>query len=162
MSVLIAYAGKYGCTAKCASILESQLTGPVSIVNLHHDPLPDLAAFEKIIIGGSIYYGQLQKPCVRLFREHLKTLLQKKVGVFICCGSPDQSDQFVTHALPSELRDSALKISCFGGELKPDAMSWWDRFVTAMVARSAAKKNAPPSTILHEAIADFSAAMNKA
>lgn len=162
MSVLIAYAGKYGCTAKCASMLESRLTGPISIVNLHHDPLPDLAAFEKIIIGGSIYYGQWQKPCVRLCQEHLKTLLQKKVGVFVCCGSPDQADQFIARALPSELRDSALKISCFGGELKPDDMNWWDRFVTSMVARSAAKKNAPPSTILQEAIVDFSTAMNKA
>lgn len=159
MSTLIVYASKYGTTAKCAALLEQKFTSPVTVVNLDQDPVPDLSPYEKIIIGGSVYYGQIRKPCVRFCKDHLETLLQKKVGVYICCGSPEQVDQFVRGSLPAQLTDHAHKISCFGGELNTDKMSWFDRFVASMVSKSKAKKDAPPAMISEEKIQEFSEAM---
>ncbi|NLY38245.1 MAG: hypothetical protein GX044_02975 [Firmicutes bacterium] len=60
METLIAYSTRYGCVEKCAKMLAEKLDGKVTLVNLlkmRVDPAP----YERVIVGGSIYIGKIQK-----------------------------------------------------------------------------------------------------
>jgi menaquinone-dependent protoporphyrinogen oxidase len=61
MSTLIIYASKHGSAEKCASELSKKLSGKVDLCNLKNGKMPELSQYTKVIIGGSIYVGKVQK-----------------------------------------------------------------------------------------------------
>ena len=61
MKTIIIYATKYGFTKECVDELKSQLNGDVLAVDILKDSISSLDAFDQIIIGGSIYMGQINK-----------------------------------------------------------------------------------------------------
>jgi len=60
METLIAYATRYGCVEKCAKMLAEKLDGKVTLVNLQKTRV-DPASYGRVIVGGSIYIGKIQK-----------------------------------------------------------------------------------------------------
>lgn len=160
MNTLIVYSGKYGCTSKCVSLLEEGLSGTVKTVNLKTDSIPNLNDFDKIIIGGSIYIGQMHKTCKQFCIEHLETLMTKTVGLFICCGDTEQVNLYADSAFPPILRKHAVTLSCFGGEFQLDSMKWLDKLMIKAVLKSNAKHGKPMPRILEENIRTFAEAMN--
>ncbi|MGG6312320.1 flavodoxin domain-containing protein [Paenibacillus macerans] len=161
MSTLIVYAGKYGCTEKCVQTLAAQIKDPVEIVNLRRDAVPDLSAFDSVIVGGSIYFGQFQKACQQFCRDRLSELKLKKLGLFICCGNFENTEQFLAAAFPAELLEHAAAKAGFGGELSMDQMSPLDRFVTKMITRASLKEGKPLPSIRWDAIGQFSETINR-
>ena len=61
MKVLIAYRSKYGTTAACARELAERIRGGAELVDLGRRCAPDVAAFDVVLIGGSIYGGKIQR-----------------------------------------------------------------------------------------------------
>ena len=61
MSTLIVYASKYGCTEKCVKLMSKKLNDKVDLINLKNINDIDLSKYDKVIIGGSIYIGRIQK-----------------------------------------------------------------------------------------------------
>lgn len=84
MNTLIAYATKYGCVEKCALILSEKLTGEVDLYNLKEIKNIDISRYDKVIIGGSIYIGKIQKVVREFSSTKLNQLKEKEVGLFIC------------------------------------------------------------------------------
>lgn len=74
--ILILYAGKYGCTEKAAMQLQSRLDG-AEVVNLRYAKVPELAAYDTVILGGSIYYGRIRKEMAVFTAKHKQELLKK-------------------------------------------------------------------------------------
>lgn len=66
MKTLIVYGTKHGTTEKCSKFLKDKLSGEVVIINIKKENMPDITTFNNIIIGGSIYMGQIQKE-VKIF-----------------------------------------------------------------------------------------------
>lgn len=126
---LIAYATKYGTTAKAAAIIKDNL-GEAVICNLKKERCPDLENFDWIVIGGSIYAGRVQKEVKKFCQKNLDLLRQKKVGLFICCMYDGQkAEEQFREAFPQELRQSARARAIFGGELSFEKMNFLEKLV---------------------------------
>ncbi|NPV82419.1 MAG: flavodoxin [Candidatus Aminicenantes bacterium] len=125
----IAYATKYGTTARAVAIIKDTL-GEAVICNLKKDRCPDLENFDWIVIGGSIYAGRVQKEVKKFCQKNLDLLRQKKVGLFICCMYDGQkAEEQFQEAFPEELRQSARARAIFGGELSFEKMNFLEKLV---------------------------------
>lgn len=87
MKILIVYGTKYGTTQKAAQMIEKELPGEVDLVNLKDEKEPDVCVYDVILIGASVYGGNIQRE-VRSFLDHQKQdLLSKPYGIFIAAGN---------------------------------------------------------------------------
>lgn len=158
MSVLIVYTSKSGTTEKCVKELQTTLSQPAQAIDLKKDRVPDLSAYDTIIIGGSIHMGQLAKE-VRIFcSDRLEVLKTKKIALFVCCGFADNAETYFSTGFPEELLQSAVAKECFGGEMDIDKLKGMDKFIAKMVTKSA-KDNRPAPKILGENISKLAKAI---
>lgn len=136
MKILIAYATKHGFTEKCAELLKDKLNGEVDLCNLKEDNPFNLEKYHTVIIGGSIYVGQIQKEIKEFCEKNLSVLKQKKIGLFLCCmRENDEAAIEMSAAFPAELLNSAAAKECFGGEFIMSKMNFFERFIVKKVAK---------------------------
>lgn len=166
MNTLIVYATKYGSAEKCAKILAEKLTGEVKLSNLTVVQNINLTVYDKVIIGGSIYAGRIQKQVNEFCSSNLRVLKQKKIGLFICGMLSDQAELELSNAFIPELLTMAVVKEFFGGELKFQKINFMERFMVKMVSkmdktRPAIDTSRDYSMISEETIARFAQVMNK-
>ncbi|ERJ11989.1 flavodoxin domain-containing protein [Haloplasma contractile] len=139
MKILIVYATKYGSTTKATLKLKEALNEEVSIVNIMENSLlPKLQNYDCVILGGSIYMGKIQKQIRNYVDANLSQLMTKRIGLFICAGSPNKSDreQEFVNAFPKKLYDHAVCKSLFGYQIDYEKMKWHDKFIMRIVSKS--------------------------
>lgn len=159
MKTVIIYSTKYGTTEKCVNNLAEKLTGEVEIINLRTKSDIDLSLYERVIIGGSIYIGRIQKEVTNFCSNNLEALKGKKLGLFICCmRDGNEMEIQLKAAFPQELIDKAIAIDAFGGEFIFDKMGFLDRFIVKKVS----KTDKDTSNILETNIVNFSELINNA
>jgi len=159
MNTLIIYATKYGCTEKCAEILSGKLSGKVDLCNLKTKKVPDLSQYDKVIFGGSVYMGKIQKEVSEFCSRNLNVLKDKKVGLFICAmREGDTAETELNTSFPEELLAKATAKESFGGEFILKKMSFMDRLIVKKVS----KIDKDTSNILEENINRFAQLMNNA
>lgn len=136
MTTLIAYSTTLGCTEQCAAKLKDDLDSDVELIRISRRKKYSLEAYDIIIVGGSIHEGMIQRS-VRKFCEHnLDILLQKQVGLFVCCMDPDANEkELIQRAFPDKLLDHALANGFFGGELNIKKMNLLQKIMTRKAAR---------------------------
>lgn len=158
MKTLIAYATTHGCTEKASGELKKHLDGKTVMVNLRKESQPDLASFERVIIGGSIHAGQIQKRVKEFCAENLEELQNKELGLFICCMEEgDVARKQLMEAYPEELMQNAKATAVFGGEFDFGKMN----FVQKMIVKNVAHVRHNTSKVDHEAIRRFSNKMDR-
>lgn len=136
MSTLIAYATKYGFTRTCAKILAKKLDEEADIRDLSCSR-PDLAQYDKVIIGDSIYAGKIRKSTARFYTENLNTLKGKKLGLFICgMADGDDARKQLEASFPKELLSAAIVKESFGGEYDFQKMNFLERFIIRKISGS--------------------------
>ncbi|QGU96633.1 flavodoxin [Clostridium bovifaecis] len=167
MKTLIVYGSRHGCAEKCSKVLKSKLDGEVTILHAKKGQIFDISPFDKIIIGGSIYAGRIQKEIAEFCNVNLKELKKKKIGLFICCMNKDNADTQLNSSYPPELLNMAVAKDNFGGEFLFEKMSVFERFIVKMATKSNkgilqmdGKKNI--SIILDENIVNFAHLINNA
>ncbi|WP_055669093.1 flavodoxin domain-containing protein [Desnuesiella massiliensis] len=157
MNTLIVYASKYGCTEKCAELLSKELIGKVDIIDLKKVRDIDISKYEKIIIGGSIYVGKIQKEVTEFCSKNLSKLEEKRIGLFIC---GMQEGDMISAELNQNFNSALIKIAdtkeCFGGEFIFDKMNFIEKFIVKRVSKVMSNK----SNILEDNIHRFAQAMN--
>ncbi len=159
MKTLIIYATKYGCTEKCASALSKKLMGKVELCNLKTGNIPNLSEYDKVIIGGSIYIGNIQKEVRAFCSTNLNVLKDKKIGLFICAMQKDDAiETEINTAFPQELLDRAIAREYFGGEFIFKNMNFLDR----MIVKKVSKIDKDTSNIIEVNIDRLSQLMNNA
>lgn len=158
MKTLIAYATNHGCTQKAALELKDLFGGKTQLVNLKETPKPDIKDFDRIIIGGSIHAGRIQRNVKQFCENNFKEFKDKEIGLFICCMEKGEkaSIQF-NDAFPKLLRQHAKASACLGGEFNFEKMSVFQR----MIVKKVATVEQSTSNIDHEAIVTFSKKMDK-
>jgi menaquinone-dependent protoporphyrinogen oxidase len=144
---LIVYATKHGATAKCASILSKKLSGEVNFHDLNIGSVPNLTQYDRVIIGGSIYTGRIQKEVGEFCSQYLDILKNKKLGLFICCMFKNNAEAHLSSAFPQEILKSAAARENFGGEMRFSNMSFGEKMITRMVSKLIAKENPDLSAI---------------
>ncbi|MBC2582153.1 flavodoxin domain-containing protein [Clostridium sp. DJ247] len=141
MNTLIIYATKHGTTEKCASILSKKLTGKIDLHNLKVGESPDLTKYHRVIIGGSIYVGKIQKEVSTFCLQNLNELKNKKLGLFICCMFKNDAEVQLNNSFHQELLDSAAAKENFGGEMRFSDMSFIEKTITKIVSKTVAKND---------------------
>lgn len=136
MKTLILYATKYGTTENCAKILSENLQGQVDIVDLKKVKGVDLSLYDRVVIGGSIYMGKMQKEIVNFCADNAVVLKEKKLGLFICCMREGEvAETELNEAFPEELLAHASAKEYFGGEFVFKKMSFMDRMIVKKVSK---------------------------
>ncbi|WP_321370712.1 flavodoxin domain-containing protein [uncultured Draconibacterium sp.] len=157
MKTLITYCTTHGCTEKTANELKDFLGGEVLLVNLKKETVPDLTSFDRIIIGGSIHAGQIQKRVKDFCSQNLETLQNKELGLFICCMEEGEKAEIqLQDAFPKALLQSAKATASLGGEFNFNKMNFFQKLIVKKVA----KVENSVSHINHDAIRKFSQQMN--
>ena len=137
MKNLIIFTTKYGSVEKSANLLQEKLNGETLIVNLKKDTIPNIDAFDNIILGGSVYMGRTQKKLMKFAKINLQKLLEKRVGLFLNCAEKTEKkyDQ-CKNCFPAELYDKAVVKGFFGDEITWEKCSFFDKLIIRMVKKS--------------------------
>ena len=134
MPTLIVYASKYGCAEKCARMLQDRLEGAV-LFNLAKDETANLEDYDCIVVGGSIYAGRIHPKVARFCARNLDVLLQKKLGLFICCADLARGDEQMAGAFDERLREHAAVVEHFGYEYNFAKMNLLIRTIIRLIAK---------------------------
>lgn len=131
MNTMIIYSSKYGCTKDCANYLKSGLSGSAVLTDIDHETIDAsvLEHYDTVILGSSIYIGAISKKMKTLCKDYMVLLSRKRLGIFVCCGFKEQSNEYFTANFPPELLKSAIIMKEFGGEARTDKMKFFDKFV---------------------------------
>lgn len=141
MKTLIIYGSNHGCTKKCADILEGKLKGEVDIVDIRNDITLDLDSYDKVIIGGSIYMGKIQKEITEVCEKYCENLKKKKLGLYVCCMNEENVETQIKDNFPEELLLCSVTQGYFGGAFNFKDMNFIERFIIRKVSKSLSKTN---------------------
>ncbi|HBL76537.1 MAG: hypothetical protein A2W90_00515 [Bacteroidetes bacterium GWF2_42_66] len=158
MKTLIVYMSTHGCTENVVNELKENLGSNTSIVNLKKNSNPDLKEYGRIIIGGSIHAGQIQRKVRDFCERNLDVLRFKEIGLFICCMYEEQvaKDQ-LKNAFPEKLHQYSKTEAIFGGEFNFARMN----FLEKMIVKNVAHVKESVSNVDHKAIEKFARRMEK-
>lgn len=135
MKTLIVYGTKHGCTEKCADLLAKQFTGTVALRNLKTAKELDLAGYDQVVVGGSIYMGMIQKEVTAFCKKHLDVLLGKRLGLFICSMREGELAETELNAVfPRELVSHSVVKGYFGGEFIFSKMNFFEKMIVKKVS----------------------------
>lgn len=137
MKVAIVYCTHHGTTAKVARLLAQKLEQhQVSIYDLGKTPDPAIDAYDLIIIGGSIHVGMIQKRVKHFCEKNLELLLEKEVGLFICCMLAENQKIQFEKAYPAPLRAQSKAHGYLGGEFIFEKMNLLEKLMVNVVAKT--------------------------
>jgi len=158
MKTLIIYATSHGCTEKAVKELSQKLSGEITALDLKQIKSPSLFEFDRIIIGGSIHAGLIQKRIRNFCSANLEQLKSKEIGLFICCMyEAEIAREEIKNAFPEELHQMAKTEAIFGGEYNFDKMN----FVEKLLVKKIAKVSESVSNLDHDSIDRFANKMEK-
>lgn len=138
MRTIIIYTTKYGFTERMAGLLKVKLGPDTSLVNLAKETPPPLELYDVVVLGGSIYFGKVQKKLTAYMTKHLDELEKKKLGLFVSAGLPDREakEKELLQAFPHSLRGVACCMEVLGDEIIFNKLSVLDRLITRVVSGS--------------------------
>lgn len=157
MKNIIVYSTKHGCTKKCVELLAKELKENVDCFQIGKDKIPELGDYDKVIIGGSVYAGSINKSLKTFLVTNKELLKNKSTGYFIC-GLKDGTEAISQLELvfPEELLNRAKAKGIFGGEVIFNKMNFLEGFIVKKVS----KLKSDYSNILKDNIKQFAAAIN--
>lgn len=117
MKILIVYSSKTGTTKRCAEILADKLNCDTDIVNIKKIKQYDIRGYDKIVIGSNVRMGQIDKQIKQFCVENHQILVEKRAGLFVCCGYPESADHVISTNFNKKLLQRSEAKSCFGGEM---------------------------------------------
>ena len=173
MLTLIAYASKYGAAETCAKYIAEKLDGNYELVNLKKTPAPDLAKYDKIILGGSIYASNVQKEVKNFCTTNLEQLRKKPLGLFLSCMGLDQVmlENNFRFSFPAELMEHSTVADALGGAFDFQKMNFMEKQLIKIIDKRLKKQGKPDlslngkqniSTISTDRIDVFAEYMNHA
>lgn len=120
MNTLVAYAGKSGTTATMAETIGAAFDGEVTMSDLkENDPKkgkgPNPSNFDRIVVGGAIYAGSVNKTIRAFCERHAEVLKEKKLGLFLCSLRQEDAEENFARNFPAEIRSNAAAEAWLGG-----------------------------------------------
>lgn len=136
MRVLIAYESKSGTTEECVRLLAQELHGTdVTIEDLSYGT-PELSGYDAVFAGSYVRFGKVGKRFSMFLEQKEKQLLHKHFGLFLCCGEPQNFEDYQKRLLPTVLVAHAFDVECFGGSLELYRFHGMERLAVRMLRSS--------------------------
>jgi menaquinone-dependent protoporphyrinogen oxidase len=126
---------RHGSAEKSARLLSEKVNGSITLFDLRKSEPSQLDGFDTVIIGGSIHFGRVQDKIKRYCLKNEKVLLDKKLGLYLCCMKKGEvaQQQFID-AFPTSLRQHAEVKGIFGGEFMFEKMNFLEKMIVRQVA----------------------------
>lgn len=161
MKFLILFASKYGASEKCANLLSEKLNGHVTVINLKENKNINLSDYDKIIVGASVYAGNVQAEIKNFCATNSNLLLSKPFALFLSCMSDgkEEINSYIQKSFSNELINHATAIDSLGYEFNFSKMNFFERQIIKMVVKSKNKKG--ESVIKLDGKTNFSAISNE-
>lgn len=139
MNILIVYSTHGGVTKRCAEMLGAELCekNSVTYVNAREEEIPAIDTYDVVVFGSSIRMENMDKKIKKYVKANLESLNNMPCAVYFCCGMTKLFREYSETLLPRKFEPS-LGYHLFGGELKPDKISGFDKLVV-MTMRSSIK-----------------------
>lgn len=134
MKTLILYASRNGSTAEAARRIAARLGG-CDVKDIAREPF-NLTAYDRVLIGSSIRMGTMDRKIRTLFLRDIGTLLEKELGIFLCCCFSENADVYFQNNVPSQLLEHAKAAVALGGVLDRARLRGRDRLVANMVLKA--------------------------
>ena len=133
MKLLIAYAGKTGCTAEMAALLKNELTRhSVTLADLC-EVQPSPADFDYIVLGTSIRMNRAHKAMRTYVSKHAPAIESVPHALFLCCAFGDQFEHYLEVTYPRRLLESAEELCYFGGDLSLSRFKGAEKLLCRMI-----------------------------
>lgn len=137
MKTLVVYVSRQGCSEKSARLIQRALGSGCDVVDLEEYSEVSPLEYDTVVIGGPIYFGRMHAAVQAFCQRHLDTLLQRRLGLYICCmHSGESARQQLRQAFPPELLAHAAASGIFGGEIHMERINFIERFIVRAVVRS--------------------------
>ncbi|MEH7334343.1 flavodoxin domain-containing protein [Neobacillus drentensis] len=158
MKCLIVYCSSHGTTEKAVQYLKEQLLGDILTLDLKREKLDlDLSYYDKVIVGGSIHAGRIQRRIKKFIELHHDALIETDLGLFLCCmRDGDTAIEQFNNAFPRDLRKNSDALGLFGGEFLFSKMNFLEKQIVKKVVGVTTEQ----SNLDFEAIKDFAAKIN--
>lgn len=156
MKTLIVWTGKSGATEEIADRLASAIGGETVTARLGKGKAPDPSEFDRVIAGGAVYAGGVDKKLKTFCEEHMQSLLARPLGLFLCSLKGDDTREKMERSFPALLLEHATVKEWLGGRF---IFGDHNFFIRAMM-KKIMESSEDVDNIRHEAIAAFAAAMN--
>jgi menaquinone-dependent protoporphyrinogen IX oxidase len=105
MKGLIIHKGKYSATKQYAEWLAAGLDLPSDISN--NTGKEQLRNYDLVVLGSSVYMGKLLIK--KWMRQHVAALQQKKIFLFVVCGTPpnkkERLQKYLQVSVPGEIKN---------------------------------------------------------
>lgn len=171
MKTLILFASKYGGAEKCANLISEKLNGDVNIINLKENKNIQISDYDKIIVGCSVYVGNVQAEIKDFCALNSALLITKPFGLFLSCmaDSKEEIKSYTQNAFSNELINHATIVDSLGGVFNFKKMNFFEKQIIKMILKSKHKKGelnnkidgkTDISTISNEKLLKFVNAMN--
>jgi menaquinone-dependent protoporphyrinogen oxidase len=136
LRTLIAYRTKYGTAAACARILLEKIGGDTVLADLADARDVNVREYDVVLVGGSIYGGKVQRTVVSFCERNRAALLQRNVGVFLCClYQGEDALMQLQSAFPDWLLAHAFARALPGGEIHYNRLTLLDRLLVRGLKR---------------------------
>lgn len=113
MKTVIIYGTKSGASHECAKLLETMIENS-TILNIA-DKQPDLASFDRVIIGAGVRNDKMYKPIRDYLKKNQTDLLTKELACFLCNSKPKTTADVILTSIPQVIREASIDIMSFGG-----------------------------------------------
>ena len=155
MKTLIVYATTHGCTEKCAQKVRDGLSGDIDMVNLKQNARVDPAAYDTVIIGGSIHAGRIQGRVKKFCTANQEVVLTKNLGLFICHMEEDNAQKELDDNYPEALRNHATAKGLFGGTFDFEKMNFVAKAIVKKVGNVTESVNNVNESAIKQFITDI-------
>ena len=136
MSTLILYISKHGCAKKSAKKLSELIKDKTEIIDIRKNFPKSIQDFDTIIIGGSIHAGMIQKKVKKLCKQFSCELINKKLGLFLCCMEEgEKANEQFENAYPENLQKHATATGLFGGEFTFEKMNFLEKSIVKKISK---------------------------
>lgn len=134
--MVVIYASNHGTTGKVAVML-SDLLGrkgfSVDVVNITEAKQLDLNQYNTVLLGGSIHAGTLQRSLKTFMNKNLLSLMNKRVGLFLCCMHEAEAQNEFDRAFPALIRQHAISKKIVGGEFLLEQMNFLEKMIVRKI-----------------------------
>ncbi len=137
MNTLIIYATKNGSVAEVAKLISKEINGKVDLINAHENKVEDISSYDNILIGSSVYFGQIDRKIKNFIFLHRPEIMKRKFGIFIMAGEKDEQamERQLKDTIPNDIYTKANVLSVIGSEIKLNQFSWLVRFILKHVKK---------------------------
>lgn len=149
MKALVVYASKHGAAKEIGQRIGKKLGVPA--YDLAGGKVPPLAGYDCVIVGSSVYAGQLRKEAKEFVAKNEAALKQVKLGLFVSGFAPEGEEGYLTKNYPADVVSHATAKAMLGGIADPKKENVFEK----LVMRIATKSGGYTNTISDEKINGF-------